>query len=78
VWTQLRNAYPSPEGNPDMGAGASTQYSPATFVAQALENFRVKGENLQKEYFTCENVVFNGIRPGFTGNMVSIWAIPIN
>ena len=78
VWEQLRSEYPSPEGRPDMGAGASTQYSPATFVAQALENFRIKGANLRKEYFTCENIEFNGIKPGFTGNVVSIWAIREN
>jgi hypothetical protein len=75
IWVTLRDAYPSPEGHPTMGAGANKQYSPATFVAQALENFRVKDPSIRKEYFTCENIEFNGTKPGFTGNIVSIWAI---
>lgn len=73
-WARLRDAYPSQEGYPEMGAGANKPYSPATFVAQALEHFRKNGAPLRKEYFICENVNFNGIKPGFTGNLVSIWA----
>ena len=74
VWASLVAEYPSTSGNPEMGKGANKPYSPATYVAKALEHFRVNGQPIRKEYFSCENVNFNGTDPGFTGNVVSIWA----
>ena len=74
VWKQLTSAYPSGQNKPQMGAGADKPYSPATYVAQALEHFRKNGSPVRKENFSCENVIFNGTKPGFTGNVVSIWA----
>lgn len=73
-WEQLKKDYPSQEGCPEMGAGACSHYSPANFVALALEHFHKGGTPLQKEFFVCENVIFNGVKPGYTGNWVSIWA----
>jgi len=74
IWAQLTAEYPSHGNSPQMGAGANKPYSPATYVAQALEYFRENGTTVRKEYLSCENVEFNGTKPGFTGNVVSIWA----
>ena len=76
IWAQLIAAYPSQGNAPQMGAGANKPYSPATYVALALEHFRQNGSPIRKEYFSCKNVEFNGITPGFTGNVISIWAWP--
>lgn len=74
IWTELTAEYPSNPGDPEMGQGANKGYSPATYVAKALDYYRENGQPLRKEYFSCENVEFNGTVPGFTGNVVSIWA----
>lgn len=60
-----------------MGEGTGRQYSPATFVASALSYFVQADEvaGLTKEVFECDGVSFGDIAPGFTGNVVVIWAI---
>jgi hypothetical protein len=60
-----------------MGEGAGMKFSPATFVAQALANLVKRGDvpGLRQEHFSCEGVAFSGIAPGYTGNVIGIWAI---
>lgn len=76
VWQSLITAYPSENATTPMGEGTGRQYSPASFVANALKHFVAQGEveGLRQEILECEGVSFNGIDPGFTGNVVGIWA----
>lgn len=74
LWNVIQSEYGTATGNPTMGAGAGQYYSPASFVSQALEHFSKTLKEIKKEYFTCEGVTFNNIEPGYTGNVVAIWA----
>lgn len=72
---KLTEAYPPQAGGPSMGAGCGKSYSPATFIAKALDYFFYdKNIFLRKEQLSCKGVTFNGTEPGFTGNVISIWA----
>lgn len=78
VWNKLTTTYPhSNTINVQMGAGTGVPYSPATFVACALafyhDNHSVIG--LKQELFSCKGLSFNGVLPGYTGNVVGIWSI---
>lgn len=77
VWQALVTEYPSANSATPMGEGTGSQYSPASFVANALKHYVETDsvQNLRQELFECEGVSFNGIDPGFTGNVVGIWAI---
>ncbi|WP_027150376.1 hypothetical protein [Methylobacter tundripaludum] len=77
TWQALVAEYPSVNAATPMGEGTGRQYSPASFVANALKHFVETSavRNLRQELFECEGVSFNGIDPGFTGNVVGIWAI---
>jgi len=77
LWEQLKNEYPSVHAHTPMGEGTGKKYSPATFVASALNYFgeKKKVADLKQEKFECKGVSFDGIAPGFTGNVVGIWAI---
>lgn len=77
LWEALVAEYPSTNAATPMGEGTGRQYSPASFVANALKHFIETRAvpNLRQELFECEGVSFNGIDPGFTGNIVGIWAI---
>jgi hypothetical protein len=77
VWNDLAATYPSNDADRPMGEGAGMKYSPATFVAKALGHFVKNGsvQGLHQEYFSCEGVEFSGISPGYTGNVIGIWAI---
>lgn len=77
LWKKLVEAYPSTSTNKPMGEGAGRYYSPATFVATALANFvrNASVPGLQQEHLSCEGVQFSGIAPGYTGNVIGIWAV---
>lgn len=77
TWQALVEEYPSADPATPMGEGTGRQYSPASFVANALKHFVDTGAvpKLKQELFECEGVSFTGIDPGFTGNVVGIWAI---
>lgn len=77
TWQALIKEYPSVNVETPMGEGTGRQYSPASFVANALKHFVETSAvpNLRQELFECEGVSFNGIDPGFTRNVVGIWAI---
>ena len=77
LWQSIVEEYPSTNPQTPMGAGAGQQYSPASFVANALTHFITNhsAPGLRQELFECEGVSFSGIYPGFTGNIVGIWAI---
>lgn len=77
LWARLVSEYPSVNADTPMGEGTGSQYSPATFVANALKYFVEKRmvAGLRQEEFECAGVSFDGTAPGFTGNVVGIWAI---
>lgn len=75
LWDRLTAAYPSASPNITMGEGTGHQYSPASFVANALKHYAEQEQELVQSEFACDGVSFNGIAPGFTGNIVGIWAI---
>jgi len=72
---RIENAYPAPPGNPNMGEGAGTYYSPASFVAQSLEHFRTSGNYplLDKRWFDSIDIEIEDIVPG-NKEGTSIWA----
>ncbi|ELV7509395.1 MULTISPECIES: hypothetical protein [Aeromonas] len=74
LWKFIQSEYGTAIGNPTMGAGAGQHYSPASFVSQALEYFSKTTKEIKKEYLICEGVNFSNIEPGYTGNVVAIWA----
>lgn len=77
LWQSLLEAYPSATPETPMGEGTGHKYSPASFIANALKHFTLKGSiaGLKQEQLECEGVTFNGVEPGFTGNVVGIWSI---
>jgi len=77
LWESLVNEYPSSAPETPMGEGTGRHYSPASFVANALSHFNSNStiRGLKQELLECEGVSFNGVEPGFTGNVVGIWAI---
>lgn len=76
LWERLRSDYPSKTGQGSVGAESGAQYSPATFVSMALDNFRKKDKNsrISKEWLDPRNCTFDGIEPGYKGKDLSIWA----
>ena len=72
---RLLEKYPSAPGKPSMGEGAGIYYSPASFIAHALDYFFERdANNVMKAWFDSKNVNFEGIKPGFKGGWISIWA----
>lgn len=74
LWEKIQSEYGTTTGSPAMGSGAGQHYSPASFISHALEYFSKSNKEVKKEYFTCEGVTFGNIEPGYTGNVVAIWA----
>ena len=75
LWRRLREEYPSLLGQPPMGEGAGIYYSPASFVAHALNYFFDRDtNNIMKSWFDSKNITFEGTEPGFKGGWISIWA----
>lgn len=77
LWDRLVAEYPSANPATPMGVGTGVKYSPATFVAQALAALAKANsvQGLRHEHLSCEGVSFSGTDPGYTGNVIGIWAI---
>jgi len=72
---RIEAEYPVQPGNPTMGEGAGIYYSPASFVAQAL-NYFYNSNNyrlLNKQWFDAIDIEIEGIIPG-NKEGTSIWA----
>lgn len=74
LWARLTAEYPSIDPDVTMGEGTGSNYSPASFVANALKHHSTQNSQISQEWLSCEGVTFNGVAPGFTGNFVGIWA----
>ena len=72
---RIERTYPVQSGNPPMGEGAGIYYSPASFVAHALNHFHRHGEYplLDKRWFDSIDIEIEGIIPG-NKEGTSIWA----
>lgn len=70
---RLTREYPVVAGRPLMGAGAGIYYSPASFIAHALEYFARVDKRIVQRSIDTQNVRFEGYEPGFRGT-TSIWA----
>ena len=73
---RIENKYPVQTGNPLMGEGAGIYYSPASFIAHALNNFfasNIYHPSLDKRWFDSNGIDIEGIIPG-NKEGTSIWA----
>jgi hypothetical protein len=72
---RIENEYPVRTGNPTMGEGAGIYYSPASFIAHALNHFRNSNRypTLDKRWFDSNGIDIEGIIPG-NKEGTSIWA----
>jgi len=72
---RIEAEYPAHMGNPTMGEGAGIYYSPASFVAHALNHFYSTGNyaSLSKAWFDTIDIEVVGIIPG-NKEATSIWA----
>ena len=73
---RIEREYPVQPGNPPMGEGAGIYYSPASFVAHALNHFRLNQNHrrhLDKRWLDTSGVEITGIVPG-NKEGTSIWA----
>jgi len=53
---RIENEYPSAPGKPSMGAGAGIYYSPASFIAHALDSFKENQSEIKKEWFESSDI----------------------
>ena len=70
---QIEDAYPTELNKPIMGEGAGIYYSAASFVAQALNNFKNIHPEIKKEWVDSNDIKVEGIIPG-NKEGTSIWA----
>lgn len=70
---RIESSYPTQPGNPAMGEGAGIYYSPASFVAHALNHFTSKYPELDKQWLDTIDIEVEGIIPG-NKEGTSIWA----
>ena len=72
---KIENEYPVQTGNPRMGEGAGIYYSPASFIANALDHFQKSGNypQIDKRWFDTTDIEVEGIIPG-NKEGTSIWA----
>lgn len=71
--SRIEADYPVQAGNPPMGAGAGIYYSPASFVAHALDYFKNSNTEIRKEWLEPTNISIREILPG-NPEAISIWA----
>jgi len=71
---RIENEYPVQTGNPPMGEGAGIYYSPASFIAHALNHFLGSSNYslLDKRWFDSNGLEIEGIIPG-NKEGTSIW-----
>ena len=70
---QIENAYYTDPDKPIMGEGAGIYYSAASFVAQALNNFKDNYPEIKKGWLDAADIEVEGIIPG-NKEGTSIWA----
>ncbi len=73
---RIQQEYPVQTGNPTMGEGAGIYYSPASFVAHAVNHFYNNKEDyplIEKRWFDASDIKIEGITPG-NKEGTSIWA----
>ena len=71
---RIENEYPVRSGNPLMGKGAGIYYSPASFIAHALDYFHRSNNypQIDKKWFDTIDIKVEGITPG-NKEGTSIW-----
>ena len=71
---KIENTYPALPGRKAMGKDAGTYYSPASFVAHALDHFsKTTRPEIDKQWFDSSDIEIEGIIPG-NKEETSIWA----
>ncbi len=70
---KIEAAYATKPDKPKMGEGAGIYYSPASFVAKALNKFKDTHLEIKKEWFDPNDIKIQGIVPG-NKEATSIWA----
>ena len=71
---KIERTYPASPGKKSMGKGAGTYYSPASFVAHALDYFsKTNKPEIDKQWFDSSDIEVEGIIPG-NKEETSIWA----
>ena len=71
---KIEKTYPASPGRKVMGKGAGTYYSPASFVAHALDHFgKTTRPEIDKQWFDSSDIEVEGIIPG-NKEETSIWA----
>ncbi|MEN8142997.1 MAG: hypothetical protein ABFQ82_05305 [Thermodesulfobacteriota bacterium] len=71
---KIEKTYPALPGKKAMGKDAGAHYSPASFVAHALDHFRKTSRpEIDKEWFDSSDIEIEGIIPG-NKEETSIWA----
>lgn len=72
---RVEDEYPVQTGNPTMGEGAGIYYSPASFIAHALDHFQRSSNypQIDKRWFDSIDIQVEGIIPG-NKEGTSIWA----
>jgi hypothetical protein len=74
LWQQICIQYKSKDKKIKMGKGTGKNYSPASFVGNALSNFKDEDVRIRQEYFSCKNVHFGDIKTNHGENSIGIWA----
>lgn len=69
----IEDSYPALHGNSKMGEGVGINYSPVTFVAHALDNFRKKYPEINKQWLDASDIVVEGVITGYKIS-TSIWS----
>ncbi len=70
---KVEDEYPVQAGNPTRGEGAGIYYSPASFVAHALNHFKGGYPEIDKQWIDAVDIEIEGIIPG-SKEGTSIWA----
>lgn len=73
---RIQQEYPVQTGNPTMGEGAGIYYSPASFVAHAVNHFHNNNEVyplIEKRWLDTSDIEIEGIIPS-SQEGTSIWA----
>ncbi|KHN49594.1 hypothetical protein [Pectobacterium fontis] len=73
-WEKIHSEYTSEASPVPMGTGAGTNYSPASYVAQSLEFLSKSNKQIKKEYLNSKWITIDGLEPGYSGKIISIWA----
>ena len=70
---RIETSYPTEPGNPIMGEGGRIYFSPASFVAHALDILAKDHSQIRQEWLDTTGIEIEGILPG-DQEASSIWA----